>query len=174
VRGGAAACLAVAAGTVLLGVAAGFIWWALAPRPLLVMTGRGAAQVVNAETSAFVAADGWYCVVCLACGVLTGLFGYLIAVRRHGPAALLIVLASALASAYVVLWVGEHVGLATYHHLLATLPAGAHLHAALMLGARSAIAFWPLGAGLMAGGMELAGVVRDRQAGASASALAPE
>ena len=69
---------------------------------------------------------------------------------------------------------GQHAGLATYHHLLATLPPGAKLRAALSLGAGSAIAFWPLGAGLMAGGMELAAWVRDRQAASSGSVLAPE
>jgi hypothetical protein len=173
-RRGAAACLAVAVGTLVLAVAAGFLWHAVAPRALLVMTGRGAAEVVNAETNAFIAADGWYCFICLACGVLTGLAGYLIVVRRHGPVAMLAVLASALAAAWIVLWVGEHVGLASYHHLLATLPVGAHLHAALRLGARSAVAFWPLGAGLTAGGMELAALVHDRQVAAAASSLAAD
>jgi len=99
----------VAAGTLVLGVAAGFLWSAVTPRPLLVMTGRGAAQVVNAETNAFIAADGWYCIICLACGVLTGLAGYLIAVRRYGPVAMLAVLASALAAAWITLWTGEHI-----------------------------------------------------------------
>jgi hypothetical protein len=174
VRRGVTACLAVAAGTVALGVAAGFLWWALAPRPLLVMTGPGTAEVVNAETSAFMAADGWYCIICLICGLLTGLAGYLAAVRRLGPVAMLTVLASALAAGYIVVGIGEHVGLAGYHHLLATLPPGAHLHGALMLGARSAISFWPLGAGLMAGGMVLAAVVHERQSAASASSLATE
>ena len=174
VRRGIAACLAVAAGTVLLGVVAGFLWAMVAPRPLLVITGHGTAAVINAETSAFIAADGWYCFICLAGGLLTGLFGYLLAVRSYGPVAMIMVLVSALAAALITLWIGEHVGLASYHHLLATLPAGAKLRAAVTLGARSAIAFWPLGAGLMAGGMELAAVVRDRQVAASGSALAPE
>jgi hypothetical protein len=174
IRRGIVACLAVTAGTVLLGVAAGFLWSVVAPRPLLVMTGRGAAAVINAETSAFIAADGWYCFICLAGGLLTGLFGYLLAVRRYGPVAMVMVLVSALAAALITLWIGEHVNLASYHHLLATLPAGAKLQAALVLGARGAIAFWPLGAGLMAGGMELAAVVRDRQVAASGSVLAPE
>ena len=44
------------------------------------------------------------------------------------------VLVSALAAALITLWIGEHVGLASYHHLLATLPAGARLRAALSLG----------------------------------------
>ena len=161
-------------GTLVLAVAAGFLWHAVAPRPLLVMTGRGAAEVVNAETNAFIAADGWYSFICLACGVLTGLAGYLVTVRRHGPVAMLAVLASALAAAWVAAWVGEHVGLASYHHLLATLPVGAQLHAALTLGARTAIVFWPLGTGLMAGGLVLAARVHDRQMSAAASSLAAD
>jgi hypothetical protein len=173
-RRGVVACLAVAAGTALLGLAAGFLWAVVAPRPLLVMTGHGAAAVINAETGAFIAGDGWYCFICLAGGLLSGLFGYLAAVRGYGPVAMIMVLASALAAALITLWIGEHVGLASYHHLLATLPAGARLHAALTLGARSAIAFWPLGAGLMAGGMELAAMLRDRQVSAPGTALAPE
>jgi hypothetical protein len=174
IRRGIVACLTVTAGTVLLGVVAGFLWAVVAPRPLLVMTGRGTAAVINAETSAFIAADGWYCFICLAGGLLTGLFGYLLAVRSYGPVAMVMVLVSALAAALITLWIGEHVGLVSYHHLLATRPAGAKLRAAVTLGARSAIAFWPLGAGLMAGGMELAAVVRDRQVAPSGSALAPE
>ena len=174
IRRGVAACLGVVAGSVLLGVLAGFAWAALAPRPLLVMTGRGTAAVINTETSAFVAADGWYCFICLAGGLLTGLAGYLLAVRRYGPVAMLMVLVGALAAALITFWIGGHIGLATYHHLLATLPPGAKLRAALSLGARSAIAFWPLGAGLIAGGMELAAWVRDRQAASSGAALAPE
>jgi hypothetical protein len=174
IRRGVVACLAVAGGTALLGVAAGFLWAVAAPRPLLVMTGRGTAAVIHAETSAFIAGDGWYCFICLAGGVISGLAGYLLAVRRHGPVAMIMVLVSALAAALITLWIGEHVGLASYHHLLATLSAGARLRAALSLGARSAIAIWPLGAGLMAGGMELAAVLRDRQVTASRSVLAQE
>jgi hypothetical protein len=174
IRRGIVACLTVTAGTVLLGVLAGFLWAVVAPRPLLVMTGRGTAATINAETSAFIAADGWYCFICLAAGLLTGLAGYLLAVRSYGPVAMVMVLVSALAAALITLWIGEHVDLASYHHLLATLPAGAKLRAAVSLGARSAIAFWPLGAGLMAGGMELAAVARDRQASAPGPAVAPE
>ena len=71
-----------------------------------------------------------------------------------------------LGAAYLARWVGEQSGLASFHHLLATLPVGAHLRDSLTLGASAAIAFWPLAAGLVAGGME-AFATRDRDQGAA-------
>lgn len=142
----------VAASTAL-GVAAGFGWAAAAPRPLLVMTGRGMAGLVDVETSAFISADASFCMICLAGGGVSGLLGYLFAVRRHGPVAMAGVLTGALAAAFAARWVGEQSGLATFHHLMATLPVGAHLHDSVMLGAGGALAFWPLAAGLVAGGL---------------------
>jgi hypothetical protein len=166
--------LAVVAGTALLGVVGGFVWAAAAPRAGLVMVGRGTADVVNSETNAFIAADGWYCLVCLAGGVISGLLGHRLAVRRHGPVAMAGVLIGGLAAGLITLWIGEQSGLATFHHLLATLPAGAHLQAQLALASRSAIAFWPLAAGLTAGGLELTAAMRDRrQVAAAPLVLAP-
>ena len=149
--------------TLLLGVAAGFLWAAVAPRPYLVMTGPGAAQVTSAESSAFIGGDGWYCLICLAGGIISGLVGYLIAVRGHHPVAMALVLLSGLAAALIALWIGQHSGQASYHHLLSTLPAGRHLSASLSLGAHSAIALWPLAAGIMAGALELNETLRDRK-----------
>ena len=149
------AALAVAAGTMALGVVAGLGWAAVAPRPLLVMTSPGAAALVNTETSAFIAADAAFCLVCLAGGVVSGVLGYLFAVRRHGPLAMAALLAGAFAAAFVARWVGEQSGLTTFRHLLATLPAGARLHDSLTLGAAGALGFWPLAACLVAGGFEM-------------------
>jgi hypothetical protein len=165
--------LAVVAGTALLGVAGGYLWAAVAPRVALVVVGRGAADLVNSETSAFIAADGWYCVICLVGGVISGLLGYWLVVRRHGPVAMAGVLIGGLAAGLITLWIGEQSGLATFHHLLATLPAGAHMQARLTLGSRSAIAFWPLAAGLMAGGVEVIGAMRDHYGAAAPLVLAP-
>ncbi len=158
-----AASLAVVAGTAVLGVAGGFLWSAVAPRAALVVTGPGVADVVNSETNAFIAADGWYCLICVAGGVISGLLGYRLAVRRHGPLAMAAVLIGALAAGLITLWIGEQSGLATFHHLLGTLRAGAHMQAQLALASRGAIAFWPLAAGLMAGSMELAAAMRERR-----------
>jgi len=151
-----AASLAVAAGTALLGLLAGFAWSLLAPRAGLVIVSPGAAGLVQVETTAFIAADALFCLLTVAGGVVSGALGYLLAVRRHGPLAMAAVLAGALAAAYLTRWVGERSGMATFHHLLATLPAGAHLRDMLTLGATSALAFWPLAAGLTAGGLVLA------------------
>jgi hypothetical protein len=73
------------------------------------------------------------------------------------------VLAGAVAAGYLARWIGEQPGRAGFHHLLATLPVGAHLHDPLTLRATGAIAFWPLAAGLVAGGLE-AFVTRRRGA----------
>jgi hypothetical protein len=155
--------LAVLVGTALLGVAGGFLWAVVAPRAAFVMVGNGVANVVNSETNAFIAADGWYCLICLLGGVMTGLLGHWLAVRRHGPVAMAAVLIGALAAGLITLWIGEQSGLSTFHHLLATLPSGAHFQTQLVLGSRSAIAFWPLAAGLMAGSLELSAALRDRR-----------
>ncbi len=151
--GAVAASLAVVGGTALLGVAGGFVWGALAPRVGLVITGPGAAAIANPETSAFIATDGAFCLVCLAGGVLSGLAGYLFAVRRWGPLPMAGVLAGAVAAAFLARWVGQQDGLAMFHHLLATLPAGARLHGPVTLGAASALTFGPLAAALVAGGL---------------------
>jgi hypothetical protein len=50
----------------------------------------------------------------------------------------------AVAAALLALWIGENIGLGTYNHLLATSPTGALLPRVARLGAKSALAFWPL------------------------------
>ena len=80
-----------------------------------------------------------------------------------GGTALLGLLAGAIAAAYLARWVGERSGLASFHHLLATLPTGGRLRDTLTLGASSALAFWPLAAGLIAGG--LTALAADRRRG---------
>ncbi len=145
--------LLVAAGTALLGVAAGYIWSLVAPRAVLVVISPGAAGLVQVETSAFIVADAAFCLIVIAGGVVSGALGYLLAVRRHGPLAMAAVLGGALAAGYLARWTGEQSGLTTFHHLLATLPVGAHLRDSLMLRASGALVFWPMAAGLVAGGL---------------------
>jgi len=158
--------LAIAAGTALLGLVAGYGWSLVAPRALLVIVSHGEASLVQAETSAFIVADYAFCLIALAGGAVSGGLGYLLGVRRYGPLPMIGVLAGAVAAGYLARWIGEQSGRAGFHHLLATLPVGAHLHDPLTLRATGAIAFWPLAAGLVAGGIE-AFVTRRRRRGAA-------
>jgi hypothetical protein len=164
------ASLAVAAGTAVLGVAAGYCWAAVAPRAWLVMTAPGAAGLINPETSAFIGADAAFCLVCLVGGVASGVLGYLFAVRRYGPLAMVAIFAGALAAAYIARWIGQQSGLGTFQHLLATLRTGARLRDSLRLGAGGALSLWPLVAGLVAGCLEAMTGQGKRRAGRGAHA----
>ena len=128
----------------MLGIAAGLVWAAVAPRPLLKEIAHGEAQVVNAETSAFIVADAWFCLIVAVGGLITGVLGYRLLVRRAGWVATAGLILGAVAAALLAVWVGEHIGLGTYNHLLATSPVGTFFHASLALGAKSSLAFWPL------------------------------
>jgi hypothetical protein len=155
---------AVLAGTTLLGAAAGLAWAAAAPRALAVVIGRGSADVVNPETNAFIAADGWFVLLTAVGGVISGLLGYLFAVRRHGPLAMAAVLVGGLPAALVAMWIGQQWGKAAFNHALQVGHSGVLVHAPLSLGGFSALAFWSLFAGLTAGGIEAASQLRERKA----------
>jgi hypothetical protein len=142
VKGRLAAFAAGLAGSAVLGVAAGLIWAAVAPRALLQEVAHGEAQVVNPESSAFVAADGWFCLIVALGGVITGLAGYRL-VRRAGWIAAAGLILGAAAAALLALWTGENIGLGTYDHLLAASSPGTFFRASLALGAKSVLVFWP-------------------------------
>ena len=141
------------AGSALLGLLCGFIWGEVAPRALLQEIGSGTAEVVNAETSAFIVADAWFCVIGAAAGLITGVLGYwfLLAPREGArsqngvrAATALGLILGALAGALVMLWLGEQIGLSGYDHHLAASPNGTLFSASLSLGAKSALVFWPM------------------------------
>jgi hypothetical protein len=108
---------------------------------------------VNVETSAFIVADGWFCLISAVAGLITGLIGYrfLLTARTGARAAEGVRAAAAaglilggIAGGFVMLWLGEQIGLSGYDQHLASSPAGTLFPASLALGAKSALAFWPL------------------------------
>jgi hypothetical protein len=164
-RGAALAAVAILAGCVILGIIGGVIWAALAPRVLYQMYSLNppTAYAVNPETSAFIAADGWYCLIAVAGGTLAGLLGYFLGVRRYGPVPMVAIVAGAVAAGFLMAWLGHRwSGGPGFNHLLATSKPGAYLHQPISLGARGAIAFWPLAGAAVAGALELFGVMRTQ------------
>ena len=143
-KGRLTAFLTALAGSAVLGIVAGLIWYAIAPRALLQEISAGEAEVVHAETTAFIVADAWFALIAVVGGLITGVLGYRILVRRAGAAATAGLVLGAVAAALLALWVGDNIGLGTYNHLLASSPTGAFFHASLVLGAKSTLAFWPL------------------------------
>ncbi len=160
------AAVLILAGSVVLGLAGGAIWAAAAPRVAYQVASLSppTAYATNPETSAFIAADGWYCFIALAGGALIGLLGYMVGVRRYGPGPMVAVVAGSVAAAFITAWLGHELsGGPGFDHLLATSRIGTLLHAPISLGAHGAMAFWPLAAAGVAGGIELVGVLKVRR-----------
>lgn len=170
-RAAIAAGLIVAA-SIVIGVAGGLVWAAVAPRVLyqVYTLSPPTAYATNPETSAFIAADGWYCLIAVVGGALIGVLGYLFGVRRYGPVPMAGIVIGATAAAFLCRWLGHRQsGGAGFNHVLATSKPGTLLHAPISLGSQGALAFWPLAAAAVAGGIELVGVLRARhQAGYAA------
>jgi hypothetical protein len=146
---GAVAGLALAlAGSVVLGLVGGLLWGEIAPRAMLQEIGAGTAELVNAETSAFIGADAWFCGIAAVAGLITGLAGYRFLVarasRRARVAATAGLVLGAIAAAFVMMWLGGQIGLSAYNQHLASSPKGTLFPASLTLGAKSALAFWPM------------------------------
>ena len=154
-RGGRSSARATALAAVLLlvvsallGVLGGWIWGEFAPRAVLQEISAGTAQVVNAETRAYIGADIWFGAIAVVTGLLTGVLGYRFALagRSDGARAVLAatLLAGAVAGTFIMLWLGEQIGLSSYNHELATSSSGTLFNESLGLGAKSALAFWPM------------------------------
>ncbi len=160
-----AACFIVV-GSAVAGLAAGLVWATAAPRVVyqVYTLNPPTAYAINPETSAFIAADGLYCLLALIGGALIGLLGYLFGVRRYGPVPMAAIVIGATGAAFFMQWLGpEESGQPGFDHLLATSKPGTLLQAPISLGSHGALAFWPLAAAAVAGGIELVGALRSRR-----------
>src|SRR5437764_12171484 len=123
-RRGLLALIATVAASALLGLLTGFLWSDLAPRALLIVSGHGVAYVSDSETDAFIVADAWFCLLTAVAGLVCGLAGYLLAVRRHGAPALAGLVLRGVAASWLAMWVGQQQGLAGFRSRLSASPAG--------------------------------------------------
>ena len=159
------AAVLVLAGSAVVGIAGGMTWALVAPRVQYQMYSLKppTAYATNPETSAFIAADGWYCFIALAGGVLIGLLAYLFAIRRFGALPMAGAVAGSVAAAFIAQWLGHQAsGGPGFNELLTTSKPGTYLYAPISLGSHGALAFWPLAAAAVAGGIELFAAMRIR------------
>ncbi|MDP9427715.1 MAG: ABC transporter permease [Actinomycetota bacterium] len=94
---------------VLTGVAAGLLWWALAPRATFEVTGEGPVPVGRPSAELLVADDGVYTLVLAGLGLLAGLVAWRLR-RRRGVATVLALTAGTLLAALVAWQLGELLG----------------------------------------------------------------
>jgi hypothetical protein len=170
------AVVLILAGSAVIGLAGGLLWAAVAPRVQYQMFSLKppTAYATNPETSAFIAADGWYCFIALAGGALIGLLAYLFAIRRYGAVAMVGVVAGSIGAAFIAAWLGHQAsGGPGFNELIATSKPGTFLYAPISLGSHGALAFWPLAAAGVAGGIELIVVMRARHQVLAAAVAMP-
>jgi hypothetical protein len=131
---------------VVAGLLSALAWWQLAPEVITTQTEAG--PVLDAgEVARQVGIDGWFAVIALTGGVLSGVA--LLSWRKQRPLLVvgLVVVGAGLASA-LMLRVGHLLGPADPATVLEGAPVGATAPLDLALQATGLVWIWPLGAAL--------------------------
>lgn len=136
----------VAAVLAVLGVPAGLVWSAIAPRARLIAVAPGQAVLADPESTAYIAADGRFAVLTMVVGVVAAIVTYALVGRRHGTAAAVGLAVGGVLGSVAAWQTGRLPTLDTYHHALHAAGAGAHLTAPLTLHARGVLVLGALAA----------------------------
>lgn len=139
-RAGLLGALAIAA----VGLPAGLVWWLVAPRGALIVTASGVFPY-QSENKAYIAADGWFAVVALVTGVLTGALVWA-RWRRRGVEAVAGLSAGGLLGALVALAIGKLLGAEDVAARAAEAGVGAVIQAPLDVRAYGVLCLWPISA----------------------------
>lgn len=124
----------------LTGIAAGLLWWALAPRATFEVTGDGPVPVGRPSTELLVADDGVYTLVLAGLGLVAGLVAWRLR-RRRGVATVLGLAAGTLLASLVAWQLGELLGAGPSEAELTAV--GARVITPLQLGSPAALAVAP-------------------------------
>lgn len=131
---------------VIAGLVGALVWSHIVTLPTLTKSG-GSATLAPVELTKLVGIDGWFFVIAIVAGLLSG--AILASWRRRDPLLMvvLVVLGATLAS-----WVMVHLGLALgpdkVSHALLGVPEGGHVKWQLKLQAPGMAWVWPIGAAL--------------------------
>lgn len=130
----------------VLGVFAGLLWHAIAPRTPYVFTDHSGSYV-RPVPSRPIAADGWFAVIALVAGIGCGSAAQALFHDRLPAAAVGLALGGAAAS--LVAWqVGHWFGADAYEQAVRTVHDGQRLYAPLEVRAKGVLTLWPLAATL--------------------------
>lgn len=140
--------LMVLAGAGLIGLAAGFCWFALVRLPSYVVQADGGAVLSERGLAAVFGADAWFAVLGLGFGIVLGSWCWWWFATLGWQVNLVALGASALAGA-LCWWVGTTLGPQHFDARLATARTGDLVPVDFALRAHSALLTWPLGAMLV-------------------------
>ncbi|WP_432932523.1 hypothetical protein ACQPZZ_15030 [Microbispora sp. CA-135349] len=122
----------------VLGVVAGYVWWALAPATRYVLI-DGVPHPADPESQSLIEADGWFAVVTGGFGLVSGIVGYVLS--RTRPVEVLVGLAAGgLLAGYVAMLVGGR----AEGEVQAAGPGGYTMTSSLGLTAYGVLFAWPL------------------------------
>jgi hypothetical protein len=163
-RIGVAATLVIA----VLGIPAGLLWTAVAPRTTYVIAG-GQAILGDPESQTLIAADGWFAVLTAAAGVLCGVVAYVLAGRLREIGLLAALGVGGTAAGLIAWWVGSLIGRSSFQHQIRTAHDGTTAKSALDLHAAGVVIAWPLIAVVVFGLLEALDVARRESRGQPAT-----
>lgn len=128
--------------TLLVAPYVGMLWERIAPAPTYVNL-SGEVYLDNQDTSAFIAADGWFLIIGFLAGVVAAGLAYW---RWRGDLVVIVAMSLAgIAAAYIAREVGEAFGPPPIQQTALTLSDGETIDGALKLGADAVLYSWPVG-----------------------------
>jgi imidazolonepropionase-like amidohydrolase len=143
------AALMVVLASLAVGALLGVVWERLAPKPHWVVQ-RGGAFLSEVEQTDFIAADGWFAVLGVAAGLLSGATAYFVFRRRVGAAYALPVASAVggLLGSLLAWWVGATLGPGPIDSHRGA-PDGSTFDGPLELSAKGVLLVWPITAVLV-------------------------
>ena len=130
------------AGSLVLGAAAGVVWWLVVQPPAYELNSNGGATTSERGLTQFIAGDAWFCAIGLVVGLLIGLAAWRWLLSVGWPV-VLVVLGCAVASALTCWLVGYHLGPGEFSARLAAAQPGELVPIPLTLRARASLLTWP-------------------------------
>lgn len=129
---------------VVAAVVAAVIWWQVTPLPVYTRTKQGAVMD-QVQLGGQVAVDGWYFLLAVGLGLVSGVV--LTAWRRRDAVATVVLVAlGAVAAAWIAIVLGRWLGPPDPHGLMNHLAVGAHAPVQLQLTSHGEWLVWPMAA----------------------------